>query len=178
MTLVSGPDWSLAGLQVAPGRFPLAVEQHVLRMVSLLVPGATTVTPHGRYYSVHALAAVEAEERELPAEDALDLLRRMEVVMGAVSVLHEDAGGHRGFPRPHGADDISVQLRTTGAVDVVELSKPGKGGYVQNKLGFWAAYLGSEFLLGIITSGAGPTPGPRCDATAVRCGAVRPRRDP
>lgn len=170
MALVAGPEWSLSGLQVAAGRFPLAVEQHILRMVSLLVPGATTVTPHGRYYGLHALAAVEAADRALPPADGLDLLRRMEVVLGAISVVHEEAGGHRGFPRPHGADPIITRLRASGALAVAELSKPGKGGYVQNQLGFWAPYVGSEFLLGIITSGSVPTPGPRCDARAVRAG--------
>ena len=170
VSLVDGPDWSLNGLQVVAGRFPLAVEQHILRMVSLLVPGATTVTPHGRYYALHALAAVEASERDLDTTDALDLLRRMEVVLGAVSVVHEEAGGHHGFPRPHGADPIISRLRAAGTLEVAELSKPGKGGYVQNQAGFWAPYVGSEFLLGIITSGATPTPGARCDAAAVRAG--------
>src|ERR1039458_4161415 len=80
-TLVAGPEWTLKGLDVVPGRFPLGVEQHMLRMVSLLVPGATTVTPNGRYYALHALAAVQAEQAELAPPEAMDLLRRMEVVM-------------------------------------------------------------------------------------------------
>ncbi len=170
MTTVVGPQWSLSGLQVAAGRFPLAVEQHLLRMVALLVPGATTVTPHGRYYGLHGLPAVEAERRKLDPPAALDLLRRMEVVMGAVSVLHEQDPAHGSqWPRPHGADTISPLLRQAGELDLSEVSTPGSG-YVKARVGYWGPYIGSEFLLGITSSSTTPTPGPRCDAAALRAG--------
>ena len=166
--VVAGPQWSLSGLQVAAGRFPLAVEQHMLRMVALLVPGATTVTPHGRYYGLHGLAAVEATDQGLDSVATLDLLRRMEVVMAGVSVLHEkDHGPH--WPRAHGADVIAPRLRQTGHLDLGELSTPGSG-YVKAKVGYWGPYIGSGYLLGITSSSSTPTPGDHCEAQALRAG--------
>lgn len=170
-SLVAGPQWSLEGLQVAAGRFPLGVEQHMLRMVALLVPGATTVTPHGRYYALHALAGVEAGERQLDRPAALALLRRMEVVMAGVSVLHEqDPVAHSHWPRPHGADVVGPQLRSTGELDMATLSKAGTGGYVKAEVGYWGPYIGSEYLLGITSSATIPTPGAQCDPAALRGG--------
>ncbi len=167
---VAGPEWSLKGLQVAAGRFPLGVEQHMLRMVALLVPGATTVTPHGRYYALHALAAVEADEADLAPAEALDLLRRMEVVMAGVSVIHEQhPDEHSHWPRPHGADVIGPRLAASGTLNVAELSKPGTG-YVKAQSGYWGPYVGSEYLLGIVAAGGTLRPGDRCDATAVQAG--------
>jgi hypothetical protein len=43
-------------------------------MVALLVPGATTVTPHSRYYALHALAAVEAQRRNRSLEPLHELV--------------------------------------------------------------------------------------------------------
>lgn len=142
----------------------------MLRMVALLVPGATTVTPHGRYYGLHGLAAVEAERRDLDSVAALDLLRRMEVVMGAVSVLHEQDPAHGShWPRPHGADTIAPLLRQDGELDLAEVSTPGSG-YVKARVGYWGPYIGSEFLLGITASSTTPTPGANCDASALTAG--------
>lgn len=170
MNEVSGPAWSPSGLQVVAGRFPLAVEQHMLRMVALLVPGVTTVTNHGRYYALHGLAAVEAKERELDPVAALDLLRRMEVVMAGVSLLHQPDPAHgERWPRPHGADVIAPQLRDAGALDLTELSRPGAG-YVKANIGYWAPYVGSEYLLGITASGSALAPGERSDPAALRAG--------
>ena len=59
MTTLQGPIWSAPGLDIAAGRYPLAVERHVMRMANLLVPGVTTVTPHARYYALHGLIADE-----------------------------------------------------------------------------------------------------------------------
>lgn len=142
----------------------------MLRMVALLVPGATTVTPHGRYYALHALAAVEAGAADLAPPDAMELLRRMEVVMGAASVLHEKhPDEHAHWPRPHGADVIAPRMAATGTVDVAEWSKPGAG-YVKAQTGYWGPYVGSEYLLGIVGPGGILRPGERCEAGAVRDG--------
>jgi len=169
-SLVAGPEWTLKGLQVAAGRFPLGVEQHMLRMVALLVPGATTVTPNGRYYSLHALAAVEAEQEELAPAEAMDLLRRMEVVMAGVSVLHEkNPAEHSHWPGAHGADVVRPRLAANGTLDISELSKP-ETGYVKAQSGYWGPYVGSEYLLGIVGPGGTLRPGDRCDAAAVRAG--------
>ena len=63
--LAEGPQWSAPGLDIRSGRYPLSVERHVMRMADLLVPGVTTVTPHARYYALHALIATEAADRGL-----------------------------------------------------------------------------------------------------------------
>ena len=164
--LVAGPNWSPPGLQVAAGRYPLSVEPHMMRMVALLVPGVTTVTLNARYYALHALAALEATDRGLDVDAALRLLRRMEVVMGGVSVLHD----HEGLPRAHGADAIGPALRAAGVLDVAALSEPGRGHYAEAHSGYWGPYVGSEVVLGAISPGRIPTPGPRCDAAAIRRG--------
>ncbi len=88
-TAVIGPAWSTPGLQIAAGRFPLAVERHVLRMVDRLLPGVTTVTPHARYYALHGLIAAEAHSAKLDLPAARDLLRRADVVMAAASYMHD-----------------------------------------------------------------------------------------
>ena len=163
---VEGPAWSPSGLDVAAGRYPLSVEQHVLRMVAVLVPGVTTVTLNSRYYALHALAGDEAVKRGLEGADALDLLRRMEVVIAGASLSHQ----HTGYFRPHGADVIGPRMDSLGRLDVAALSRPGKKGYVEARGGYWPPYAGSELLLGITTPGTVPAPGPRCDVSAIHNG--------
>ncbi|TCO33387.1 hypothetical protein EV652_103388 [Kribbella steppae] len=167
MTTLQGPIWSAAGLDIAAGRYPLAVERHVMRMADLLVPGVTTVTPHARYYALHALIADEAEQRGLSSAETQELLRRTEVALAAVSWTHEHS--HVGLPRAHGTDALARRLRA-GHVDVAEASQPGKDGYVQNSWGFWFPYFASEVTLGVLAAKGVPTPGPASDAGAVRAG--------
>jgi hypothetical protein len=62
-----------------------------MALAARLVPGVTTVTPHARYYALHALAAAEADERGLDRREAQDLWRRMEVALAAVSFIHHGA---------------------------------------------------------------------------------------
>ncbi|MEV7008897.1 hypothetical protein [Streptosporangium sp. NPDC051022] len=179
MYMTQGPAWSTSGLDVAAGRYPLSVERHIMRMAGLLVPGVTTVTPHARYYSLHALVAIEAERRGLSLQQAQDLLRRCEVAMAAVSYAHDHA--EIGLPRAHGLDALAARLQS-GEVVMAEAAQPVKGGYVRNVWGFWNPYAASEISLGILTSAIMPTPGPACAADQVIAGldgilelAVRPR---
>jgi hypothetical protein len=139
-----------------------------MRLVDLLAPGVTTVTPHGRYYALHARVAVEAERRALSTRDALSLLRRCEVVVGGVSILHESQ--HHGLAKPHGVDVLAPRLRAENELVLEEASQYGRGQYAGSERGFWAAYGGSEIQLGIIPPGSHPTPGERCDAAAVSAG--------
>jgi hypothetical protein len=185
MTTITGPAWSAPGLDIAGGRYPLAVERHVMRMVDLLVPGVTAVTPHARYYTLHGLIAAEAASRDLTDPEARDLLRRAEVALAVISAGH--AHSQRGLPRAHGADALAGQIEA-GSVEVASASQPGPGGYVRNTWGFWPPYLGSELRLGIIAAGTGPTPGPEIDddvAAVLRAGfdglldlAARPTLSP
>ena len=167
MKSLQGPAWSAPGLEIAAGRYPLSVERHVMRMADLLVPGVTTVTPHGRYYALHALIADEAERRGFSDGETQRLLRRAEVALAAVSWSHED--GDTGLPRAHGTDALAWRLHT-GLIDVAEASQPGQTGYVRSSWGFWPPYSASEISLGVLAPGGMPKPGPNCDAAAVRDG--------
>ena len=138
-----------------------------MRMADLLVPGVTTVTPHARYYGLHALVAAEAAVRELSVPQAQDLLRRAEVALAAVSFghVHDDPW----LPRAHGTDALAGRLRG-GEIDMAEASQPGPSGYVRNVWGFWNPYAASEVAMGILSRGAMPTAGGACDEAAVRAG--------
>ena len=153
-----GPAWSGSESSTFPGRFPLSVERHVLNTVDRLVPGVTTVTLNARYYAVHALVAAEARARHLDLAAAQDLLRRAEVVVGAVSAqhVHEDAGAHVALSRPHAYDLISPRVRE-GAVDISALAAPRV--YAQPSWGFWPAYRSSEMVLRIVTRADDIAPG-------------------
>ena len=134
MQTVQGPSWSVAGLDRAAGRYPLSFERHVMRMTELFVPGVTAVTTHARYYAVHALIAVEAARRGLEESQVQELLRRAEVVVAAVSYVHEH-GDDFGLAAAHGTDAILQMLRSP-AVDMTQASKAEKPGYVRNAWGF------------------------------------------
>jgi hypothetical protein len=163
---VAGPAWSGIKSGTYPGRFPLSVERHVMSMADRLVPGVTTVTLNARYYCLHGLVAAEAERQGLDESAAKDLLRRAEVVVGAVSARHWETGGHHALSRPHGYDAIVPQVRA-GHVDITALSSPGR--YAKSEWGFWPPYRGSEAVLQITTP-SGIAPGEQFDTTAVTTG--------
>ena len=167
VTTLQGPAWSAEGLDIAAGRYPLAVERHVMRMADLLVPGVTTVTPHARYYALHGLVAEEAARYDLSETDAQQLLRRAEVALAAASWAHDH--GEVGLPRAHGMDALAWRLQA-GRVNVAEAATPGKDGYVRNQWGFWNPYFASEVTLGVLSGAGTPTPGPALDSSAVRAG--------
>ena len=171
MTIVQGPSWTRPGLDVAAGRYPLSVERHVMRTVELLVPGVTTVTPHARYYALHALVAVEATRRGLTTAETQQLLRRAEVTLAAVYYAHDHAHDHAGagFPRAHGMGTLAKWL-SSGEVDLDEVSQPGRDGYARSAWGFWNPYAASEIALEILQPEKFLTPGNSCDENAVRDG--------
>lgn len=152
------------GLDVVGGRFPLSVEAHLMAMTARLVPGATTVTTNARYYSLHGLVAVEAEERGLDSAEMTVLLRRCEVVFGAAAIVNGTQGG----PAPHGSGPLGAAL-DSGELDVDRLSTP-RSGYSNSARGFWGQYLGSEITLGILDPTDPSRPGPRSDRRALREG--------
>lgn len=158
---IEGPDWVTHGLDVRAGRFPLAVEAHLLNMTARLVPGATTVTTVARSYSLHAAIAIEAEQRGLDDDAAAELLRRSEVVVAGVSIANDSSGN----TQPHGNDRVQHALRTDGLLDVDRLAQPVSG-YANSNWGFLGPYLGSELSLGILADN-GLHPGHRIDREAV-----------
>ena len=161
-----GPAWSAKGLDVASGRYPLAVERHVMRMVDLLVRGVTAVTSHARYYGLHALVAADVQDRVLDADQARDLLRRAEVAMAAVSYWHEPHA-LAGLPAAHGLDALAGAL-SAGEVDMAQATGTGPGAYATRQWGFWNSYFGSELSLQILTGGPVPLLGDTADAPALR----------
>ncbi|WP_327255661.1 hypothetical protein [Streptomyces sp. NBC_01244] len=138
-------------------------------MAGHLVPGVTSVTPHARYFALHALIADEAARQRLTVAQTQDLLRRSEVVLAAVSFAHDH--GDTAIPRAHGTDRLAQVLRG-GTVSLEQASQPGRGGYATSEWGFWPPYQASEAtVLGIV----GPdrkmlTTGRAYDAAAAREG--------
>jgi hypothetical protein len=138
--------------------------------VDRLVPGVTTVTLGARYYALHGLVAAEAKDRDLGLTAAQALLRRCEVVIGAISGKHlqDAADSHAGLSRPHGYDLIHAGLASSGGLDVDALAAPKV--YAQAAWGFLPAYRGSEMLLQILSTGNDFGPGARLEESAVRDG--------
>jgi hypothetical protein len=71
-----------------------------------------------RYYCLHGLVAAEAKKPGLDESAAKDLLRRAEVVVGAVSARHWETGGHGALSRPHVCSSSSATTRAAGIVPV------------------------------------------------------------
>jgi hypothetical protein len=138
-----------------------------MSMVDNLVPGVTTVTLNARYYALHGLVAAEARRSDLSEPEAVDLMRRAEVVLGAVSARHLrlDENAHRALRRPHGMDLIAPKI--DGGIDIGALAAPKA--YAQPKWGFSAAYRASEAVLQIIKP-RGLEPGEQLDHAAVAAG--------
>ena len=166
MDTLVGPAWSTKGLEYAAGRYPLRVETHVLRLVNRLVPGVITTTTQARMYALHGLAWSEAHRREYEIAQALDLVRRCEVVVAGATLSHEQHLSR--MPSPHGYEAVGPYVQQGTTLPVAELSQPGV--YAQYEWGFAGTYLGSELLLGILSQGRPPTAGDRLDETALRAG--------
>lgn len=147
--VVQGPAWTSPGTGRYAGRYPLAVERHTLAQVDRLLPGVTTVTPHGRYYALHALVAAEAARRGLADLEARTLLRRTEVVCAAVSIAHESADNHRGLGRAHGADAVA-HASNNDLVDVDTAAGHGHGRYAKAEWGYLGPYRGAEIMIGAL----------------------------
>lgn len=146
--MVEGPVWSAKAEAPRAGRYPLAAERHVVAQVDRLLPGVTTVTPHGRYFAVHAMLAQHFRDAGVTVvAEQQDLLRRVEVALAAVSSLHEKAESHAGLTRAHGADKVAPAARA-GSVDVPGLSAPGPSGYAQGVWGYWPQYKAAEIMTG------------------------------
>jgi hypothetical protein len=150
------------------GRQPLAVEAVIGVHAAALVPGVITTTPHARYLTLHARLAIEAERRGWRAEADVvsfrELVRRAEVVLGAVSVAHDtdvpDAHRSRaGSVGAHGVNTIGRELNETGAINIGRLA----AAYSQVPGGYLQTYGGIEGLLGLTDGGKVPAPGASAD---------------
>lgn len=164
-----GPLWTDGDGGRYAGRYPLAVERHAMAQIGHLLPGITTVTPHARYYSLHAAVFARAREKGLDDASTRRLLRRAEVLIGAVSIVHgqADPTAHAGMRSPHGSDHLAP--RVTSGADLDALS--AEGAYAQAEWGFWGPYVASEFAMGLLaTEGKRTVDGPNTDRGALRNG--------
>lgn len=151
--LPTGPVWSTASDSSYAGQYPLAVETFVARRVAELVPGITSITPHARYYPLHAYVAMELEGR--PTVDPITFLRRCEVVFCAISNAHERLHPdlHQGLAGPHGSDTVSPYLDQPAvpieALAATEHAASGLRPYAGPRRGFLGQYAGSESQVGL-----------------------------
>ncbi|MEV5767040.1 hypothetical protein AB0L34_21095 [Micromonospora sp. NPDC052213] len=169
MTLVLGPAWTAKpDTPEDTGRQPLAVETVIGSHAAALIPGVITTTPHARYVALHARLAIEARRRGWTAKHDQDrfrdLVRRAEVVLGAVSVAHglDEPDEHRaraGDFGAHGVNTIGKELRETNAADVGRLARA----YSQVEGGYLQTYAGIELLVGLTDGRRFPAPGPTAD---------------
>ncbi|MXP24336.1 hypothetical protein GIY30_23730 [Gordonia sp. HNM0687] len=144
--VVEGPGWCSPGLDIRGGRYPLAVESPVLRMVDTLVPGVSTLTRIGRYYSLYWALAGFAARRDLNADACRALVRRSEVALGWLS-LGNPAAGFVGQGDMHGADRIRSLVANGDGKNMAEV---GPGSYSPRPWGFWSQYGGPCVTLGAV----------------------------
>jgi hypothetical protein len=161
-TVIRGPAWSSKGLDQADSRYPLRVERHLGRLVDGLLPGVITTTTHARAYALHTLVWAEAARRGLDDAQANEYLRRCEVVIGGITLQHEQHGAW--IPGPHGGDAIRKGIEQSGRLEVFELASL----YTPNAMGFGGVYVGSELRLGLLETGRPPVPGPRANDEVLR----------
>lgn len=144
---VAGPRWSSDSLVPEErGQYPLGVEGAIAFHARHLVPFTTTVTAHPRYYALHARAAA------VPSNDGVaanELVRRLEVLLGAASMLHEqsDPSSHdpgKNLSAPHGYRAIGAAL-AAATLDLPALA----GSYGGNSAGYSGAYRGVEQAFGL-----------------------------
>lgn len=146
-TTVEGPGWCSPGLGVQGGRYPLAVESTLLRMVDTLVPGISTVSRLARYYSLYWALADFAECNDFDAAACKQLVRRSEVAIGWASIWEPTSGTHDGPGDMHGADSIR-SLVARGSTDVMD--REGVGSYSTRPWGFWSQYAGPCVTVGAV----------------------------
>lgn len=164
-----GPLWTDGDGGRYAGRFPLAVERHAMAQIGHLLPGITTVTPHARYYSLHTAVFAQARVKGLDEASTRRLLRRAEVVVGAVSIAHgqADPTAHAGMRSPHGSDHLGPRIADGADLDALSAD----GAYAQDGWGFWGPYVASEFAMGLLaTEGKKTVDGPNADSAALRDG--------
>lgn len=162
-----GPAWSEPSFKQKAGRFPLAVEAHVLSMTAKLLPGVTTVTTNARYYALHGLIIDEVSRRDLDYEEGLDFSRKSEVVFALAAALQDEGIAST----PHGLGRLQSLVDEDGPWDIGSLSTP-KTGYSDTKGGFRGPYIGSEITLGIRDRENVEQPGPRFNRPLVAQGFV------
>ncbi|MFC7428212.1 hypothetical protein [Nocardia tengchongensis] len=115
-------------------------------MVDKLVPGVTTLTQFGRYYSLYWALADFSAERDLDAETCRTVLRRSEAALAWASLENRDQDPLA--PLLHGADRVRSRV-DKGAAS--RMSDSGGDSYSPREWGFWSQYGGPSATLGTVT---------------------------
>jgi hypothetical protein len=99
----------------------------------------------------------------------MDLLRRAEVVLGGITLEHEDEH-FSVIPQPHGGDRLRRGLNEAGRLEVAKLADPDNKAqqYTPNRSGFGGVYIGSELRLGLAQGVRPPREGQRTDIAVLR----------
>lgn len=144
---VDGPQWCMPGLDVRGGRYPLAVEAPVLRMVDRLVPGVSTLTELSRYYSLYWALAEHSDQNDLDVTDCKTLLRRAEVGLALTSMWDPDSTALvSGRSNMHGVSRIASNM----GKGLDGLPGEGPSSYSPRAWGFWSQYSGPSVVLGSV----------------------------
>lgn len=167
--LTRGPSWIAGEPRRYVGENPLAVSRHVTAQSRKLATVAISTTFHARYYTLHALVAEECASRELSRDEQVQLMRRCEVVLAAITLQH---GGEHSYPlNPHGIRAISAALDRDGRLNLAALAAIGDGSYTRAQWGFFWDYATVEQALGLVRwTREGLKPGPHLDAEKVKAG--------
>ena len=144
---VEGPAWCKPGLDVRGGRYPLAVESAVLRMVDKLVPGVSTLSRQARYFSLYWAIADLAERTDLDAGECKLLIRRAEVALAWLSIWDPSTGTLDGPGVAHAAAKVRSMI-TKGSATA--MTAEGAGSYSPRPWGFWSQYGGPCVTLGSV----------------------------
>ena len=84
-----GPAWSAPGISKRTSRYPLAVEAPVLRMVSVLVPGLSTLSDSALRFALYWALADLAAKHESDAAACQTLIRRAESALAWASLVSQ-----------------------------------------------------------------------------------------
>lgn len=149
MVSIEGPAWSAPGISKRTSRYPLAVEAPVLRMVSVLVPGISTLTESALHFALYWALADFASAHQCDAGTCQTLIRRAESALAWASLIAPESGDLTGTGHLHGADSVR-RLLADGMAD--RISQLGPDSYSDRASGFWSQYKGPATTLGLVAT--------------------------
>lgn len=167
--VITGPEWVTEDSRRYIGENPLAVDRHVTSQSRRLATQAISTTFHARYYTLHGLVADESATLNLGQDEQRQLLRRCEVILGAITFEHRNE--HPVPINPHGIRAIGAAIERDRELSLTKLADSHDSGYTKSRWGFFWDYASPEQTLGLVSWGRdGLAPGPSLDVTAVRSG--------
>ncbi|UJL30053.1 hypothetical protein HZU38_06030 [Mycolicibacterium vanbaalenii] len=125
------------------------MEAPVLRMVSVLVPGLSTLSDSALHFALYWALADFAAKHESDAAACQTLIRRAESALAWASLVSPSTGELTGPGHLHGADTVR-KLLADGQAD--RLSEVGVGTYSERSSGFWSQYVGPATTAGLVTT--------------------------